>query len=93
MKTYTVLSGQSLFDVAVTAYGNVSGIVWLIADNLTIKGPTDRIYAGQVLSIRQETINNRAKTYLQDFPAIATISAEDMPEGIGFWRLDEYVIQ
>lgn len=93
MKKYTVLAGQSLFDVACSQYGNVSGVLWLIADNPEIKGPTDRIYPGDQLLIRSEVINNRTRLYLQGFPTIATISSEDMPEGIGFWRLDEYEVQ
>jgi hypothetical protein len=92
MKKYTVLPGQSLFDIAVIAYGHVSGVVWLIADNPALKGPTDRIYTDQQLLIREEIINNRARIYLQDFPVVATISKNEMPEGVGFWRLDEYVI-
>jgi len=91
MKKYTVLPGQSLFDIAVSEYGNVSGITWLITDN-GLNGPTDRIYEGQVLMIRPDTINVRTKAYLADHPVIATIGPEDQPEGIGFWRLDDYII-
>lgn len=92
MKKHEVQPGQSLFDIAVIRYGNVSGITWLLADNPILKGPTDRIYPGQMLNIRASAISVRQKVYLEDFPIIATISAADMPEGIGYWRLDEYVI-
>lgn len=92
MKKHIVEPGQSLFDVAVIRYGNVSGITWLLEDNKELKGPTDRIYPGQVLSIRVAVISIRQKVYLEDFPTIATISAQDMPEGIGFWMLEEYTV-
>ena len=92
-KTYTVSTGQSLFDVAVTVYGDVSGVAWLLADNKTLNGPTDRISDGQKLVIRAEAINLRARVFLEDYPVIATIGKEDMSEGIGFWRLDEYVVR
>lgn len=92
MKKHIVLVGQSLFDIAVMAYGDVSGVTWLLADNPALKGPTDRLYDGQVLLLRDETINLRARVYLADFAPIATIAPQDVPEGIGFWRLDEYNI-
>jgi hypothetical protein len=92
MKKHIVLPGQSLFDIAVMAYGDVSGIAWLLADNPGLKGPTDRLYDGQVILLRDDTLNLRARVYLQDFTPIATISPQEMPEGIGFWRLDEYNI-
>lgn len=91
-RNYTVSAGQSLFDVAVTVYGDVSGVAWLLADNKILNGPTDRIYDGQRLVIRQEAINLRARVFLEDYPTIATIAPEDMPDGIGYWRLDEYVV-
>lgn len=91
-KTYRVSSGQSLFDVAIIAYGDVSGVAWLLADNAELKGPTDRIYDGQQLVIRADAINLRARVFLEDYSTIATIGPEDMPEGIGFWRLDEYLV-
>lgn len=92
MKKYIVLPGQSLFDIAVSEYGNVSGTAWLVIDN-NLNGPTDRIYPGQELLIRPDTINMRARLYLTDHPTIATITHEDQPEGIGFWALEEYVVQ
>ncbi len=90
---YVVSTGQSLFDVAVTVYGDVSGVAWLLADNAILNGPTDRIYDGQRLVIRQEAINLRARVFLEDYPTIATIGPEDMPDGVGYWRLNEYITQ
>jgi|GEM_PF-4577607 len=92
MKNHVVCSGQSLFDIAVICYGSVTGITFLVADN-ALNGPVDRIYEGQILKYRDEPIDPRKKIYLDDYAVIATIRKEDMPEGIGYWRLDEYVIQ
>jgi hypothetical protein len=92
MKALLVQPGQSLFDIAVICYGDVTGIVHLLDDNKELKGPTDRIYPGQMLLYREEPIDLRRRVFLEDYQVIATISAEDMPEGIGFWRLDEYVV-
>lgn len=90
---YVVVTGQSLFDVAVIVYGDVSGVAWLLADNAGLNGPTDRIYDGQRLVIRAErAINLRTRVFLADYLPIATIAPKDMPDGIGYWRLDEYVV-
>lgn len=92
MKEHTVITGQSLFDVAITVYGDVTGVIWLVRDN-GLSGPTDRIYEGQKLLYRAEAINLRQKIYLQDFPVIATITDKEKPEGIGFWQVQEYEVQ
>lgn len=91
MKKHIVLLRQSLFDIAILRYGNVSGVNYLITDN-NLVGPTDRLYEGQELLIRDSAINQRSIIYLNDYDPIATISHEDVPEGIGFWRLEEYII-
>jgi hypothetical protein len=93
MKEHTVQAGQSLFDIAVIRYGDVTGITSLLADNKDLKGPTDRIYPGQRIKYRDQPIDIRRKAYLEDYQVIATIRGEDMPEGVGFFRLDEYTIQ
>lgn len=91
MKNYTILAGQSLFDIALMCYGDVIGVVYLIEDN-NLSGPTDRLYVGQILRVRSEPIDMRKKLFLEEYDTIATITQDDMPEGIGYWRLDEYVI-
>jgi hypothetical protein len=93
MKEHIVRTGQSLMDVAVICYGDVAGLVFILADNPALKGPTDRIYEGQVIKYRDEAIDPRKKIYLEDYATIATISKTEMPEGVGFWRLDEYQVQ
>jgi hypothetical protein len=92
MKIHTVQSGQSLFDIATIVYGDVTGIAQLLADNKELNGPTDRTYPGQQLKYLEIAIDLRRKVYLDDYKTIATIKREDMPEGIGFYRLDEYLI-
>ncbi|TKT89467.1 hypothetical protein [Dyadobacter frigoris] len=91
MKKYIVTPGQSLFDVAIIVYGDVTGVAFLIIDN-GLNGPVDRIYEGQVLLYRDNAINLRQKVYLNDYTTIATIDNLDKPEGIGFWSVDEYLI-
>lgn len=93
MKTHIVQSGQSLFDVAVICYGDVTGITLLLKDNPFLSGPTDRTYPGMALKYREQPLDIRRKSYLEDYKTIATISSEDMPEGIGYWQLNEYVVK
>lgn len=92
MKEYIVKPGQSLFDIAVIVYGSVEGLTWLIHDN-GLQGPTDRIESGQKLKIRSQASNARARAYLEVYPVIATISEQEKAEGIGFWRVEDYIIQ
>ncbi len=92
MKEYTVLPGQSLFDIACTIYGGIEGIFWLIDDN-RLNGPTDRILPGDKLKYRSAVVSARVRDYLQGYPIIATIVTADQSEGISFWRLEEYQVQ
>ncbi len=93
MLDYIVEPDQSLFDIAVEAYGDVAGVFWLLADNADrLSGLTDRLLAGQVLAIRNEAINIRQAVYLRDFGPFQTITEADRPVGIEFWYLEEYLI-
>lgn len=93
MIDYTVLPKQSLFDIAVECYGDVQGVVQILQDNPEIVGPTGPLEAGQLIKIREEKINARAANSLKDHAPFQTIGAEDMPKGIGFWKLKDYVIE
>ncbi|MGA0556524.1 LysM peptidoglycan-binding domain-containing protein [Larkinella sp. VNQ87] len=93
MNEYRVISGQSLLDIAIEAYGDVEGLHWLLEDNPTLSGPSDRLRAGQVLLIRTEVVNVRFKAYLNDFAPFATVTGDDQPEGVGYWFLNEYTVQ
>jgi len=91
--TYAVLSTQqSLFDIAVILYGNVEGVHWLVDDNPGL-GLTDRLQAGQLLTVRADSIIPRMVEYLSDFTTPQTIDEPDRPRGVGYWRVSEYVIQ
>jgi hypothetical protein len=93
MKTYTVLEGQSLLDIALMLYGDATGVLWLLADNKLLRGPEDRLFTGQTLTVRGDVVNVRQRNYLADFGNIQTIDAdEDFPSGIGYWRIDEYQV-
>ena len=91
--TYAVLSTQqSLFDIAVTVYGDQGGVFWLLEDNPGL-GLTDRLRTGQQLVVRADSIIPRMVAYLNDFIPPQTITEEDRPQGVGYWRMDEYVIK
>ena len=93
MANYVVKPKQSLFDVAIEAYGDVQGVVWLVNDNGFVPGPTGPIYPGDVLHIRGEKINARQAQALSDFAPFQTVSDVDTPQGVGFWRLEDYQVQ
>lgn len=92
MNSYTVRPKQSLFDIAVEVYGDVQGVVWLLQDNPTVPGPTGPIEVGQQLVVRGVKMNGRQANYLADFAPFQTIDAEDFPQGIGYWRVVDYVV-
>ncbi|WP_080058287.1 LysM peptidoglycan-binding domain-containing protein [Spirosoma aerolatum] len=92
MITYSIKSEQSLFDIAVEVYGDVTAVFWLLDDNPQLNGLTDRIKRGEVLRVRDASMNPRLVNYLADFGSIRTISEKDKPIGIDFWRAEEYKI-
>lgn len=91
MADYKILPKQSLFDIAIEVYGDVQGVVWLIQDNQLL-GPTDPLTPGAKLTVRPAAINARAVVYLADFAPFNTITEADVPQGIGFWKTEEYLI-
>ena len=92
MDKYEVKIGQSLFDIAIEVYGDASGVVWLCEDNPQLPGPTGPISAGEILAIRAEKINTRVVGYLAVHAPFQTISERELPTGIGFWRVEDYVV-
>ena len=90
---YDVKPNQSLFDVAIEMYGDVGAVLWLLADNPQLAGATGPVFAGEKLAIRTEKQNGRAAAYLADFAPFRTIEARDVPQGIGFWRVSDAVVQ
>lgn len=92
MNSYAVKPNQSLFDVAIEVYGDVQGVVWLIQDNRSLFGATDPLSVGQKLQLRDATVNGRVVGYLADFAPFQTIDAVDVPQGIGYWKTEGYVV-
>ena len=90
---YEVKPNQSLFDVAIEVYGDVGGVLWLLADNAGLAGATGPLFVGEKLTIRAQKLNVRAAAYLADFAPFQTIEARDMPRGIGFWRVEDYLTE
>lgn len=93
MNEYIIKPNQSLFDIAIEVYGDVQGVVWLIQDNQHIPGATGPIVPGEKLKLRDTVLNGRVTGYLADFAPFQTIDTVDVPQGIGFWRLEDYMIQ
>lgn len=92
MSEYIIKPQQSLFDIAIEVYGDVQGVVWLVGDNALL-GATDPLTAGNKLSIRTTPVNGRVVNYLADFAPFQTINeATDVPQGIGFWKAEGYLI-
>ena len=92
MTEYIVQPQQSLFDIAIEVYGDVQGVVWLIQDN-GLMGVTDPLSGGQKLNLREVVVNGRVVNYLADFAPFQTINeATDVPQGIGFWKTEGYLI-
>lgn len=93
MTNYTILPKQSLFDIALEVYGDVTGVAWLLADNPHVPGATGPIFVGEKLVIRADVINARMVESLSDYAPFQTITDADQPKGIGFWRLENHVVQ
>lgn len=93
MDKYTVKPKQSLFDIAIEVYGDVQGVAWILEDNRSIPGPTGPIKAGREILIRATKMNFRAADYLANFAPFQTINEVDLPQGIGYWNTESYVVQ
>lgn len=93
MGTYKARIGQSLWDVAISVYGDVAGVVWLLEDNPQLSGPVHSLLDGEVLAIRTQVLNRRVVEYLADYPRIGTLEEPDMAMGVGFWGLEQYIVQ
>lgn len=76
---------QSLFDLALQIYGRLGGVFDLIVQN-QLNGPTDNVYAGEMLRIDTHQRNGRLHAFLAPYD-IATLEAQDRSTGIGWWRI------
>lgn len=83
---------QNIFDIAVQAYGDLSGLVNLTADNL--KSLTGNIVPGETLKTRNVVINKLVVDFIKGKGIkIATglapeKDAELKPEGIEYWAIE-----
>lgn len=70
MKNYIVQYGQSIYDVAINMYGDISKVWDIIDDNKFSNGLDTDLDGGQVLSIRQgdEMISNNISEYFVRYP-------------------------
>lgn len=71
MKEHIVQYGQSIFDIAVNIYGDISGVWDIIDDNSLTEGLDSDLEGGQVLMIREgETFTaNTITEYFNRYPA------------------------
>lgn len=86
MRSIEVKIDQSLADIAIQEYGDVSGLIYLVQDNPNLLGITDNVYPGDILIIRNKAINTQMVTYLRPFE-IATVKGS-RGEGINYWAVE-----
>ena len=92
MRSIEVKLDQSLADIAIQEYGDISGLFFLVKDNPQLHGPTDNIYPGDILSIRDEVVNKPMVDYLRPYE-IATVKGS-RGEGINYWAIEvDFVVQ
>lgn len=92
MRSIEVKLDQSLADIAIQEYGDISGLFFLVKDNPQLHGPTDNIYLGDLLSIRDEVVNKSMVDYLRPYE-ITTVKGS-RGEGINYWAIEvDFVVQ
>ncbi len=95
MKKVTVLSNQSLFDIAIQYYGTIDGIFTIcMANNITI---TDKLLPGQVLNIPEFKGNDSdIVDYYKEHdikPATTVLEViENTQGGINYWDIGNFEI-
>lgn len=83
---------QNIFDLAVQAYGDIEGLVFMSSDNN--KGLTAQVSPGDVLHTRNQAINKLVVNFFKGHNTkIATgltpeEESELVPEGIDFWAIE-----
>lgn len=79
----TVLSGQSLTDIAIQVYGSAEGVVALAEENgLEV---TDELEAGQVLEFRTENIASKSIANYYSMKRIHPATAVPFDPEAGVW--------
>ena len=83
--------GQSLFDIALQAYGSIEGVFGLLADNPTkLVAVTDCPTPGTELKVTGVASNKYVVAEYSDYniiPATALSASEITGTGIGFWAI------
>lgn len=64
VKTVTVLSRQTIYDIAVQEYGSTEGVIQLIKDNPELN-LVNNLYAGQLLKINAGPVNKLVADYFK----------------------------
>jgi hypothetical protein len=92
MRSIEVKIDQSLADIAIQEYGDISGLVYLVQDNPNLLGITDNIYEGDTLLIREIPINKPMVDYLRPFE-IATVKGA-RGTGVNYWAVEvDFIVQ
>ena len=68
--TITARAGQTVFDIAIMAYGDLEGLLFLIEDNGDIVFQED--ITGVNFDVRETVINQRVVAYFDDNISIVT---------------------
>jgi hypothetical protein len=89
--------GQSLFDIALQAYGSIEGVFGLLADNPTkLTAITDFPTPGTELKVTGAALNKFVVAEYSDYnivPATAALASEIAGTGIGYWAIgDDFIV-
>ena len=85
MKQVKTHKGQSLIDIAIQEYGDISGVELLLEDN--DPGLCDYIPAGTTLEIRETVTNPLVKAALEAKKIQPNSSVTEL-HGIGQWAIE-----
>lgn len=95
MKQITTYTGQSLIDIAIQVYGDITGVEWLMEDNNIEL--TEEIVPGTKLITRETVINSVVVGGLilkGVKPNSAITTVEPSFQGISIWAIEQdFIIQ
>lgn len=80
MTEYIVTPFQTLTDIAIEVYGDVTGIFSLLEDNPELAGLDADLQAGEVLLIRAEVINPAVAQFFKNRGLRITSSEYEVPQ-------------
>lgn len=85
MRTVTVKSGQSIWDIALQEHGSVAAVDWITEDNNI--GLCDYIPPATKLAVREEVIDKQIVDYYKNRNIELSSEAEKL-HGIGQWAIE-----